>query len=70
MVEEVESWQARSSWTQVAIEVMIVKEDKVVKNATKETVDVVDLAMVTEDKEIFMEDSKIQDIVGMIFVIT
>ena len=49
---------------------MIVNEDKAVKNAIKEAVDVVDLAMVTEDKEIFMEDSKIQDIVGMIFVTT
>ena len=36
------------------IEIMIVEEDKVVKNAIKEAVDVVDLAMVTEDKEIFM----------------
>ena len=50
------------------IEVMIVEEDKEVKNATKEAVDMVDLAMITEDKEIFMEDSKIQDMVGMIFV--
>ena len=50
------------------LEVMIVMEDKVVKNATKEAVILVNLAVDMEEKELYMEDTKIQDMAGMIFV--
>ena len=42
----------------------MVTEDKAVKNTTKEAVIMINLAMVTEDKEIPMEDSKAQAMVG------
>ena len=50
------------------LEVTIVIEDKVVEKATKEMVVLVNLAMDMEEKELYMEDTKIQDMAGMIFV--